>query len=161
MPSLGQLAAQVRVRRVLADEALLLGALHLQALRRAGVSPEPGEPSHVGAFAQAWSEGAARLPAWVAEASGQHVGLVVCRVAELPRVGPGVPEIVLLAPLESEGVGAEAVALALVREVVSWAREAGHPGVDVAVGVVVPASVLDAARADVTQRRQVALPTTA
>ena len=54
MPSLGQEAARVRVRPVLEDEALLLGALHLQALRRAGREPDPGPPSHVQAFAAAW-----------------------------------------------------------------------------------------------------------
>lgn len=159
MPSLGASAAQVRVRPVLVEEALLLGALHLQALRRTGAAPGLGEPSHVEAFARAWADGAERLPAWVAEAEGRHVGLVVCRLGDLPRVGSTLPEVVVLEPLEVEGISAEAVTLAMVREVVAWGRRIGQPGVVVGGAVSLPGPVLDAARADVSQRWQVTLPT--
>ncbi|MGC5584864.1 hypothetical protein ACQE98_12655 [Ornithinimicrobium sp. W1679] len=156
MPSLGQEAARVRVRPVPDDEALLLGALHLQSLRRDGVEPDPGPPSHVQAFAAAWRSRSADLPAWVAECDGQHVGLVLCRVPPLPLLGPGVPEVVALTCL---GGSEEAVALALVRTVVTWFGRQGHLSVDVADDVRLPAAVLDAARADVLPRRRVSLPT--
>lgn len=163
--SLGGDAAQVRVRRVTDDEAFLLGALHLQALRRAGVVPDPGQPSHVEGFARSWQQRSGDLPAWVAEGAGRHVGMAICRVPVLPRLGRGVPELVALEPLSAglpEGADAaadEAVALALVRAVVTWGGREGHPCVDVAPDVAVPAAVLDAARADVLQGSRISLPT--
>lgn len=156
MPSLGQEAARVRVRPVPEDESLLLGALHLQSLRREGVEPAPGPPSHVQAFAAAWRVRSADLPAWVAECDGQHVGMAVCQVPLLPSLGPGVPQLVALTCL---GGHEEAVALAMVRTVVSWFGRQGHLSVDVADDVRLPAAVLDAARADVLPRRRVSLPT--
>lgn len=184
--SLGGAAAQVRVRPVTDDEAFLLGALHLQALRRAGVAPAPGPPSHVQAFARSWQQRSADLPAWVAERDGEHVGMAICRVPMLPRLARAVPELVALEPLTGErgrpgggdepgdepgsvGAGAgghgradvsdEAVALALVRAVVTWFGREGYLAVDVAPEVRVPASVLDAARADVLAQRRISLPT--
>ncbi|HSP59987.1 MAG TPA: hypothetical protein VLO09_02915, partial [Ornithinimicrobium sp.] len=131
-------------------------ALHLQALRRGGVEPAPGPPGHVPAFAAAWRARAADLPAWVAECDGQHVGMAVCPLPLLPHLGTGVPELVTL---ECLGGHEEAVALALVRTVVTWFGRQGHLSVDVAAGVRLPAAVLDAARADVLPQRRVSLPT--
>lgn len=184
--SLGGAAARVRVRPVTDDEAFLLGALHLQALRRAGTAPDPGPPSHVQAFARSWQQRSADLPAWVAECDGQHVGMAICRVPMLPRLARSVPELVALEPLTGEPVGpgggdgpraangaagggaagggpagltAEAVCLALVRAVVTWFGREGYLAVDVAPEVRVPPAVLDAARADVLPQRRISLPT--
>lgn len=167
--SLGESAARVRVRPVTDDEAYLLGALHLQALRRAGTAPDPGPPSHVQAFARSWQQRSADLPAWVGECDGQHVGMVICRVPMLPRLGRAVPELVALEPLTPgpDLAGAstltapseEAVALALVRAVVTWFGREGYLAVDVSPEVKVPPSVLDAARADVLTHRRISLPT--
>lgn len=154
--SMGATAARVRVRPVTEDEAFLLGALHLQALRRAGVEASSGPP-HVPEFAAQWAGRTTDLPAWVAECDGEHVGLAVCQVPMLPRVGRGNPELVVLEPLGQ--LPPEAVALALVRAVVAWSGREGFSAVDVDPEVVVPAAVLDAARADVTQGRRVSLPT--
>lgn len=156
MPSLGQSASLVRVRPVTEDEAFLLGALHLQALRRAGVDTSPGPP-HVQSFAAQWVGRSTDLPAWVAECDGEHVGLALCQLPMLPRVGRGRPQLVLLEPLGE--LAPDAVALALVRAVVTWAGGEGFGAVEVAAGVVVPAAVLDAARADVVEARTVSLPT--
>ena len=156
--SLGETAARVRVRPVAEDEAFLLGALHLQALHRAGVDTSSGPP-HVREFAAQWVGRTVDLPAWVAECDGEHVGLAVCRLPMLPRVGRGNPELVVLEPLGD--LPSEAVALALVRAVVTWCGREGFYAVDVAPDVVVPPAVLDAARADVTEGRQVSLPTRA
>lgn len=154
--SLGSTAALVRVRPATGDEAFLLGALHLQALRRRGVDTSSGPP-HVQDFARRWAARGDDLPAWVAEHDGQHVGLAVCRLPALPRVGRDTPELLVLEPLGE--VSPEAVSLALVRGVVSWFGREGFYAVDVAPEVVLPAPVLDAARADVTQGRRVSLPT--
>lgn len=162
MPSLGETAAAVRVRPVIDDEALLLGALHLRALRRRGApapAVRPGAPSHVQAFARSWQHRSADLPAWVGEADGEHVGMAVCRAPLLPRVGSGVPALVLVEALVKDGSRAEAVILALVRGVVAWAGREGYPAVDVAADVRLPTAVLDAARADVLAHRRVSLPT--
>ena len=98
MASLGEESARVRVRRLTEDEAFLLGALHLQALRRRGVDPgaRAGAPGHVQELATAWRTRSQDLPAWVAECDEQHVGMAVCRVPALPRVGRGVPELLAL-----------------------------------------------------------------
>lgn len=161
MPSLGEVAAAVRVRPVTDDEALLLGALHLQTLRRRGRPPvaRPGGPSHVQAFARSWQQRSSDLPAWVGEADGEHVGMAICRVPLLPRVGPGVPELVLVEALVGEVSRAEAVTLALVRGVVAWARREGYPALEVAHDLRLPSAVLDGARADVLEHRRVSLPT--
>lgn len=153
---MGSAAARVRVRPGTEDEAFLLGALHLQALRRAGVDTSSGPP-HVQEFATRWAGRSTELPAWVAECDGEHVGLAVGRLPVLPRVGRGNPELVILEPLGE--LPPEAVALAMVRAVVSWFGRAGFDAVDVAPELTLPAAVLDAARADVTHGRQVSLPT--
>ncbi|QFG68553.1 hypothetical protein [Ornithinimicrobium pratense] len=154
--SLGATAARVQARPVTEDEAFLLGALHLQALRRAGVDTSSAPP-HVQDFATRWAARSTDLPAWVAECDGEHVGLAVCRLPPLPRVGRGNPELVILEPLGE--LPPEAVALALVRGVVSWFGREGFYAVDVAPELPVPPAVLDAARADVAQGRRVSLPT--
>lgn len=159
MESLGELAGQgeVRVRRLAEDEALLLGALHLQALRRRGVDPAArGGGNHVQDLGMAWRARSGDLPAWVAEHGDRHVGMALCRVPVLPHVGTGLPTLVALEPLGAPGP--EAVALALVRAVVDWAGRAGHPAVDVDGEVTLPPSVLDAARADVRDGRRLRLP---
>lgn len=153
---MGATAARIRVRPVTEDEAFLLGALHLQMLRRAGVDTSSGPP-HVQEFAARWAARSTDLPAWVAECDGEHVGLAVCQLPMLPRVGRDTPELVVLEPLGE--LPAEGVALALVRAVVAWFGREGFYAVDVAPEVVLPAPVLDAARADVTQGRRVSLPT--
>lgn len=158
MASLGEQAGRVRVRPLAEDEALLLGALHLQALRRRGVDPAgPEGRGHVQDLATAWRTRAGDLPAWVAEHDDRHVGMAVCRLPQLPHVGRGRPELVALEALGAPGE--EAVGLALVRAVVAWAGREGHPGVEVAPGLVLPPAVLDAARADVVAGRLVTLPT--
>lgn len=153
---MGETAARIRVRPVAEDEAFLLGALHLQGLRRAGVDISSGPP-HVQEFATRWTGRSTDLPAWVAECDGEHVGLAVCRLPVLPRVGRGNPELMILQPLGE--LPPEAVALALVRAVVSWFGREGFSAVDVAPELTVPPAVLDAARADVAQGRRVSLPT--
>lgn len=159
MASLGEESARVRVRRLTEDEAFLLGALHLQALRRRGVDPgaRAGAPGHVQELATAWRTRSQDLPAWVAECDEQHVGMAVCRVPALPRVGRGVPELVALEVLGPPGP--EPVALALVRALVAWFGREGHLAVDVGDEVTLPGPVLDAARADVLGARRVSLPT--
>ncbi len=159
MASLGEESARVRVRRLTEDEAFLLGALHLQALRRRGVDPAPGggTAGHVQELAMAWRARSQDLPAWVAECEEQHVGMAICRVPALPRVGRGLPELVALEVLGAPGP--EPVALALVRALVTWFGREGHPCVDVSDEVTLPGPVLDAARADVLGARRVSLPT--
>lgn len=153
--SLGGAAAQVRVRRVVEDEAFLLAALHLQALRRRGLDGA----GHVQALGMAWQGRADDLPAWVAEHDERHVGMAICRVPVLPHVGRGVPELLTLEPLAQEVFAEEAVALALVRAVVTWGAREGYACVDVLPEVELPGPVLDAARADVRGHRRVSLPT--
>lgn len=155
--SLGALAARVRVRRATEDEAFLLAALHLQALRRRGGDA----PAHVQAFGQAWHRRSEDYPAWVAELDDQHVGLAICELPPLPQVGAGVPElrVVEALPQTEEARQAEGITLAMVREIVTWAGREGHHCVDVAPGVTLPGAVLDAARADVLAGRRVSLPT--
>lgn len=159
MTSLGAAAATVRVRPVDDEEAFLLGALHLQALRQAGTAPDPGPPSHVQSFARSWQQRSGDLPAWVAECDGQHVGMAICRVPLLPRLGRPVPELVGLLTLDGDPDRAEAVCLSLVRGVVAWSAGEGYPAVDVAPEVRLPAAVLDAARAVVVEHRRISLPT--
>lgn len=156
--SLGEETARVRTRPVTDDEAFLLGALHLQALRRRGVDPGAGRTTnHVQDLATAWRTRAEELPAWVAECDQQHVGMAICRVPVLPQVGRGLPELVALEPLGAPGP--EPVSLALVRAVVTWFGRAGYPSVEVSDGVTLPGAVLDAAGADVLGARRVSLPT--
>lgn len=178
MTSLGEHAAGVRVRPATDDEAFLLGALHLQALRRAGQHVDTGPPSHVEAFARSWQQRSGDLPAWVAELAGQHVGMAICRVPLLPRLGRPVPELLATFPLvgglgsgsgddsgrsgggqADEQVPADAVSLALVRGVVAWAGAQGYQAVDVSPEVRLPAAVLDAARAVAKEHQRVSLPT--
>lgn len=155
--SLGEAAAQVRVRQLTEDEAYLLGALHLQALLRDGVAVDPGPPNHVVALGTAWRQRSADLPAWVAEHGDQHAGMAICQAPMLPHVGRGLPE---LAALEALGdADPEAVALALVRRIVIWFGRAGYPAVEVSTEVRLPGPVLDAARADVVAGRRISLPT--
>lgn len=160
MPSLGDLAAGVRVRPLTGAEAYLLGALHLQGRRRAGAGPTPGTPGHVQRVAERWSEHGESLPAWVAEHEEQHVGMAIARVAALPGSDEHPRLIHLSATTEPEQL-ADAVCLALVRTVVGWARGTGAARIDVADDVLVPGPVLDAARADVRTARRVSLPTRA
>ena len=158
MASLGEEAARVRVRQLADDEAFLLGALHLQALRRRGVDPsDPDGRGHVQDLGLAWRTRARDLPAWVAEHDDKHVGMAICRLPALPHVGHGRPELVALEPLGAPGE--EAVGLALVRAVVAWAGHEGHPAVEVAADLPLPPTVLDAARADVAAGRRLTLPT--
>lgn len=158
MASLGEEAGRVRVRPLAADEAFLLGALHLQALRRRGVEPSaPEGRGHVQDLGLAWRARADDLPAWVAECDDKHVGMAMCRLPQLPHVGHGRPELVALEALGAPGT--EPVGLALVRAVVAWAGREGHPAVDVSPDVSLPAAVLDAARADVEVGRRITLPT--
>lgn len=154
-PSLGGAAAQVRVRRVVEDEAFLLAALHLQAILRRGLDGT----GHVQALGMTWHQRADDHPAWVAEFEDQHVGMAICRAPVLPHVGRAVPEVVALEPLTQDLVGEEPVALALVRAIVTWGGREGHPCVDVSPEVVLPGPVLDAARADVIEHRRISLPT--
>ncbi|WP_066635735.1 GNAT family N-acetyltransferase [Serinicoccus hydrothermalis] len=159
MPTLGEAAQGVRVRALTDDEALLLGALHKQALVRAGTDPDAGEPMHVRAFASAWHPRADDLPAWVAEHDGEHVGVAVVRRTMLPHLA-GAPRLLVLSALgPADTVGEEAVCLALVRQVIGWARERGDERVEVAGDVALPAPVLDAVRAVVRQATSVSLPT--
>lgn len=155
--SLGEQAGRVRVRPLTGDEAFLLGALHLQALRRRGVDAGAGGGNHVQALGQAWALRSVDLPAWVAEHDDRHVGLAIGRLPALPHLGPAVPELIALEPLGAPGP--EPVSLALVRAVVAWAGRQGYPGVAVAEQVSLPGSVLDAARADLHQSRRVSMPT--
>lgn len=154
MASLGEEAARVRVRRVTQEETFLLAALHLQALRRQGVVA----PDHVQRLGAAWHGRAEDHPAWVAECEDDHVGMAICRLPVLPRLGPDAPELVALEPL-GRVAGPEAVALALVRAIVTWGGREGFRTVEVAPHVHLPGSVLDAARADVVEQRRVSLPT--
>ena len=168
-PSLGEYAAQIEVRPLLDTESLLVGALHRQVLSGQGITPPPGPPSHVSAFARAWQQRSADLPAWVAQYGGQHVGLALCQVPMLPLVGPGEPELLVLAPLHGHdpnyGSGlesqrwAEAICLAMVRTIVTWFGRQGYLAVRVASQVRLPAAVLNAARADVLAGRRISLPT--
>ena len=147
------------MRPLTEDEAFLLGALHLQALRRRGVDPGAGRSTvnHVQALGMAWRSRCRDLPAWVAECDDQHVGVAVCRVPVLPHVGRGLPELVAVETLGAPGP--EPVALALVRAVVTWFGREGYPSVEVSAEVTLPGPVLDAARADVLSHRRVSLPT--
>lgn len=158
MASLGEEASRVRVRPLAEDEAFLLGALHLQALRRRGVDPSDREGrGHVQDLGMAWGTRADDHPAWVAECDGKHVGVALCRAPVLPHVGSSLPELVALEALGAPGP--EAVGLALVRAVVAWAGHAGHPGVELSPSLALPPAVLDAARADVVAERLLRLPT--
>lgn len=152
--SLGEDAARVRVRRVTQEETFLLAALHLQALRRHGVAVE----DHVQRMGAAWHERADDFPAWVAECEDQHVGMAICRLPVLPRLGTGSPELVALEPVGTH-VAPEPVTLAMVRAVVTWGGREGFPAVEVAPDLQLPPAVLDAARADVLGQRRVSLPT--
>jgi hypothetical protein len=152
--SLGADAARVRVRRVAQEETFLLAALHLQALRRQGVVA----PDHVQRLGAAWHERADDHPAWVAECDDDHVGMAICRLPVLPHLGADAPELLALEPL-GQAVTPEAVALALVRAVVTWGGREGFRVVEVAPWVRLPPAVLDAARADVVEQRRVSLPT--
>lgn len=153
--SLGAAASRVRVRRLVQDETFLLAALHLQVLRRRGVSA----PDHVQSLGMQWHQRADDFPSWVAEFEDQHVGLAIVRLPVLPHVGRAVPEVVCAESLEEELIGSEAVTLALVRAVVTWGGREGFPCVDVSPEVALPGPVLDAARADVIGHRRVSLPT--
>lgn len=72
----------VRIRQAGATDALLVAALTIQAARAQGLTPEPG---FLDRYAEAWLENRAAHPAWLAEADGEHAGLlVVTRVRSLP-----------------------------------------------------------------------------
>lgn len=161
MPTLGEVAESIRVRAVTGDEALLLGALHKQALLRSGTDPDPEEPQHVRAFASAWHRRADDLPAWVAEHDGLHVGIAMVRRTMLPHLAGSAPRLLVLAPLGSDVSLEEAVCLALLREVIGWSRGLGADRVEVAGDVTLPPAVLDAVRASVAQVRSVTVPTRA
>lgn len=149
----------VRVRRLAEDEALLAGALHVQAIRAAGGTPEPG---HLDRFAVAWLAAGPALPQWVAEVDGTHCGTVMLRLPVPLPPGVGAPrppaEVVLLyagPPGEEHVRRRELVARDLLDAALGWATAQGWSGLEVAAGVSVPATVLDAlgARVHPEQRR--------
>lgn len=115
----------LRVRRAGADDALVVGALRLQAARAAGA---PTEPGFLDRFARVWDPGT--HPTWVAEHAGRHAGVLIARVvADLPW--PGEPAqrrletLTLFVAADATPYDAE-VRAALVAALRGWAREAGH-----------------------------------
>lgn len=75
----------VRIRQAGPGDALLVAALTIQAARAEGLAPDPG---FLDRYAAAWLQDRAVHPAWFAEASGEHAGLlVVTRVRSLPWPG--------------------------------------------------------------------------
>ncbi|GAA1884493.1 hypothetical protein [Lapillicoccus jejuensis] len=115
----------LRVRRASGDDALVVGALRLQAARAAGA---PAEPGFLDRFARVWD--AQAHPTWVAEHAGRHAGVLIARVvADLPW-----PGVVAAARLETVTlfVAADAapydaeVRAALTAALRGWAREVGH-----------------------------------
>lgn len=75
----------VRIRQAGPGDALLVAALTIQSARAEGLAPEPG---FLDRYAEGWLQHRATHPAWLAEAGGQHAGLlVVTRVRSLPWPG--------------------------------------------------------------------------
>jgi hypothetical protein len=138
----------VRVRRLGEDEALLAAALHVQSVRAAGLTPQPG---HLDRFAVAWLAGGPSLPQWVAEVEGEHCGTVLLRLpVPLPpgiSTRPPLAEVVLLyagPPGEAHQRRRELVARDLLDAALGWAADHGWAGLELAPDVRVPAPVLDA-----------------
>lgn len=145
----------VRVRRLAKEESLLAAALHTQSLIAAGTPPAPG---HLDDYAAAWLAGASRLPQWVAEADGQHVGTAMLRLGpHLPnlvgRDGTRDAELVLLYALNND----TEIALALMQAALVCARECGYHGMAWGLQVRLPPHVLDASGALVTKATRFAL----
>lgn len=141
------------MRRLTEQEALLLAALRLQALRARGETPAPGMLDRL---ARQWRRRAAALPAWVAERDGDHVGLAVAALAPgLPvDLGDPHPHVRLL---ELHG-RQERDALVLGRTVLAWAGAQGAREVELAPGPAPTATVLDALGAVVREPRRAVLP---
>ncbi|MEO3936512.1 GNAT family N-acetyltransferase [Dermatophilaceae bacterium Soc4.6] len=112
----------VRVRRAQADDALVVGALRLQAARCAEAGPEPG---FLDRFSAAWDPD--DHPTWVADRDGAHVGVLVTQVVrDLPWPGLAPGQSLHVATLHTADGGAGAgVADALTAVMHDWARSRG------------------------------------
>lgn len=113
---------ELRVRRAVADDALLVGALHLQFAREQGMDSESG---FLDRFANRWLAERHDRPTWIAERAGEHAGVLETRrVRALPW--PGRPDVSWLhvgllfvrADHRRAGVGR-----GLVEAMTLWARE--------------------------------------
>lgn len=118
-----------RIRQAGAADALLVGALVIQAARAEGLDPGPG---FLDRFADTWLEYRDQHPAWWAELDGRHAGLLLtARTRPLPwpgRTGGGVlraERLFVSADLSQRGIAESLRAAA--RE---WATTRGMDWVD-------------------------------
>lgn len=114
----------IRIRQAGPGDALLVAALIIQAARAEGLAPESG---FLDQYAEAWLQNRATHPAWIAEAGGEHAGLlVVTRIRPLPwpgRAGGGSIRVERLF-VRADQPGAP-IAAALRSAAREWAREHG------------------------------------
>lgn len=113
--------AEVTIRRATADDALVVAALHLQLARQLGMPPEQG---FLDRFAEVWLDERPERPTWIAEARGEHAGILETRrIRALPW--PGRPTVtwlqvgVLFVTRDQRRCG---VGEALLRGMIEWAR---------------------------------------
>lgn len=114
----------VRIRQAGSIDALLVAALTIQAARAEGLTPEQG---FLDRYAEEWLENRAGHPAWLAEAGGEHVGLLVAtRVRSLPWPGRTESGWLHLERLfVRAGQSREPIANALRAAAHAWAAERG------------------------------------
>jgi GNAT superfamily N-acetyltransferase len=127
---------EVRARRALPDDALVVAGLTLQCALHRGGSPEPG---FLDRYARAWAAQHRTRPVWVAEAGEEHAGYLQAAVLRdtpwpsRPDAGVLLVEHFFVRPAH-RGIGVGEVLLA---EAVAWARaetltrvvaEGGHGG---------------------------------
>ncbi|MDV3221570.1 GNAT family N-acetyltransferase [Intrasporangium sp.] len=113
--------ADVVVRRAGADDALVVAALHLQFARELGM---PSESGYLDRFVDAWLAERPDRPTWVAEARGEHAGILETRrIRALPW--PGRRDVSWLhvgGLFVTPGCRDLGVARALTEAMIEWSR---------------------------------------
>lgn len=113
--------AEVTIRRAGADDALVVGALHLQLARERGM---PSEVGYLDRFVDAWLAERPDRPTWIAQSRGEHAGLLETRrIRTLPWPGRADASWLHVGALfVAPGHHDRGVGRALTEAMIEWAR---------------------------------------